>query len=70
MSSTGRDPGASRRRPRATLGDVVVRVASAFALDLHLDTDEANAAGLGDASVVAFAGVERRAASVTSDARR
>jgi len=30
------------------------------ALDLHLDTDEANALGLGDASVVALAGVERR----------
>jgi acetate kinase len=44
----------------ATLGDVVVRVAPDFALDLHLDTDEANAAGLTEASVVAFAGIERR----------
>jgi propanediol utilization protein len=45
----------------ATLGDVVVRVGPKFSLDLHLDTDEANAAGLDEASVVAFAGVERRA---------
>lgn len=43
------------------LGDVVVRVRSDFALDLHLDTDEANAAGLGEHSVMMFAGVERRA---------
>ena len=42
------------------LGDVVVRVSPQFALDLHLDTDEANGLGLDNASVVAFAGVERR----------
>jgi len=42
-------------------GDVIVRVDPSFALDLHLDTDEANGAGLNEASVVAFAGVERRA---------
>ena len=44
----------------AVLGDVIVRVSPSFALDLHLDTDEANATGLDEASVVAFAGVERR----------
>jgi len=44
-----------------TMGDVVVRVNEAFALDLHLDTDEANAAGLTSASVVAFDGVQLRA---------
>lgn len=38
----------------AMLGDVIVRVSPSFALDLHLDTDEANAAGLDEASVVAF----------------
>ncbi|HSK04614.1 MAG TPA: acetate/propionate family kinase [Kofleriaceae bacterium] len=46
---------------KATFGDIVVRVGPSFALDLHLDTDEANGAGLDETSVVAFAGVERRA---------
>jgi propanediol utilization protein len=41
------------------LGDVVVRVSPSFALDLHLDTDEANATGLVESSVVAFAGRAR-----------
>jgi acetate kinase len=44
----------------AMLGDIVVRVAPGFALDLHLDTDEANGVGLCQTSVVAFAGVEHR----------
>lgn len=43
------------------LGDVVVRVSPDFALDLHLDTDEANAAGLDDGGTVSFAGIDRRA---------
>jgi propanediol utilization protein len=43
----------------AVLGDVVVRVSPSFALDLHLDTDEANATGLVESSVVAFAGRAR-----------
>jgi putative phosphotransacetylase len=43
------------------LGDVAVRVDPHFALDLHLDTDEANAAGITDRSTVTFAGIERRA---------
>ncbi len=44
-----------------TIGDVLVRVNDAFTLDLHLDTDEANAAGLNNASVVAFEGIQKRA---------
>jgi acetate kinase len=38
------------------LGDVIVRVSDQYALDLHLDTDEANAAALTNDSVVAFDG--------------
>jgi acetate kinase len=45
-----------------TMGDVIVRVSDSYRLDLHLDTDEANAAGLGNDSAVAFAGVQERAA--------
>jgi acetate kinase len=41
-----------------TMGDVIVRVRPDFALDMHIDTDEANAAGLGNDSVVAFDGVQ------------
>jgi propanediol utilization protein len=41
------------------LGDVIVRVAPEFALDLHVDTDEANAAGLEQHATVEFAGIER-----------
>jgi len=40
IDSDGRD---------ATFGDVIVRVAADFRLELHLDTDEANAAGLSGA---------------------
>lgn len=41
-----------------TMGDIIVRVNPSYALDLHVDTDEANAAGLGNDSVVAFEGVQ------------
>jgi acetate kinase len=37
-----------------TLGDVIVRVDPQFALQLHLDTDEANGTALGEGSVVTF----------------
>ncbi len=43
-----------------TMGDVIVRVSPAFALDLHIDTDEANGAGLTNDSVVAFDGIQSR----------
>jgi acetate kinase len=40
------------------LGDVLVRVSDQYALDLHVDTDEANALALTNDSVVAFEGVQ------------
>lgn len=43
------------------MGDVLVRVREDFVLDMHIDTDEANAAALTSDSVVAFAGVQERA---------
>ena len=39
-----------------TMGDVIVRVHPEYSLDMHIDTDEANAAGLTSESVVAFDG--------------
>lgn len=44
-----------------TIGDVIVRVSPDYALDLHVDTDEANAAGLNNDSVVAFEGIQESA---------
>lgn len=41
-----------------TMGDVIVRVHPEYELDMHIDTDEANAAGLGNDSVVAFDGLQ------------
>ncbi|HVK88528.1 MAG TPA: acetate/propionate family kinase [Kofleriaceae bacterium] len=43
-----------------TMGDVIVRVHPEYELDLHIDTDEANSAGLGNDSVVAFDGLQAR----------
>lgn len=40
------------------LGDVIVRVGETYALDMHVDTDEANALGLTNDSVVSFDGVQ------------
>lgn len=42
-----------------TMGDVIVRVNPEYDLDMHIDTDEANAAGLNNNSVVAFDGLQR-----------
>lgn len=42
-----------------TMGDVIVRVHPEYDLDMHIDTDEANAAGLDNNSVVAFEGVQQ-----------
>ncbi len=42
-----------------TMGDVIVRVHPEYTLDMHIDTDEANAAGLTSDSVVAFDGLQR-----------
>ena len=41
------------------MGDVIVRVNPEYDLDMHIDTDEANAAGLNNNSVVAFDGLQR-----------
>jgi acetate kinase len=41
-----------------TMGDVIVRVNPEYTLDMHIDTDEANAAGLDSNSVVAFDGLQ------------
>ena len=46
-----------------TMGDVIVRVHPEFTLDMHVDTDEANAAGLTSDSVVAFEGVQESSSS-------
>lgn len=46
-----------------TMGDVIVRVHPEFTLDMHVDTDEANAAGLTSDSVVAFDGVQQNGSS-------
>ena len=43
-----------------TMGDVIVRVNAEYELDLHIDTDEANAAGLSNDSVVAYEGIQPR----------
>jgi propanediol utilization protein len=42
----------------AVLGDVMVRVSPSYALDLHVDTDEANGVALTNDSVVAFEGIQ------------
>ena len=47
-----------RNNRRVIFGDVVVRVSPAFRLELHLDTDEANAAGLQSGDEVLLAELE------------
>ncbi len=47
-----------RNNRRVIFGDVVVRVSPAFRLELHLDTDEANAAGLQSGDDVLLAELE------------
>ncbi len=43
-----------------TFGDVLIRVSPMFVLEMHIDTDEANAAGLSNDSVVAYDGIQSR----------
>ena len=47
-----------RNNRRVIFGDVVVRVSPAFRLELHLDTDEANAAGVQSGDEVLLADLE------------
>ena len=42
-----------------TFGDVLIRVSPKYRLEMHIDTDEANAAGLSNGSVVTFEGIQR-----------
>ena len=41
-----RDRTCTARGKKIKLGDVVVRVSDSYALAMHIDTDEANAAGM------------------------
>jgi len=56
VDSNGRD---------LTFGDVIVRVAPDFRLELHLDTDEANAAAVTDGDYAELVTTQAAAASIT-----
>jgi acetate kinase len=55
---------------RLIFGDVIVRVAPAFRLELHLDSDEGNAAGLSSGSEVLLSAIDPTNGGVKPATRR
>ena len=55
---------------RLIFGDVIVRVAPAFRLELHLDSDEGNAAGLSSGSEVLLSAIDPTNGGVKPTSRR